>query len=191
MPGIGPFRQAGKTICVSYEGVPSMTLKLILCRHAKSSWDDQSIDDHDRPLNKRGRAGAEEIGEWLAQHDHQPDLVLSSTSARTCETWDIMAKVLSGPVEVSKDRALYLASPEDLMRKLHGVKGAKTVMIVGHNPGIGLFAGALAAHAPHHPRFAHYPTCATTVMQFSEADWSKVIWNSGDVLGFEVPASEA
>jgi len=168
-----------------------MTLRLILSRHAKSSWDDQSIDDHDRPLNKRGRAGAEEMGVWLAQHDFVPDLVLCSTSARTCETWEIMAKAMPGTAELRKDRALYLASPEALLAKLNAVKDAQTVMIIGHNPGIGLFAAALAARAPQHPRFTHYPTAATTVMQFGEADWSKVNWNGGDVLGFEVPAGEA
>ena len=71
-----------------------MTRTLILTRHAKSSWDAPVASDHDRPLNKRGRKSAPAIGTWLKQNGWLPDEVISSTSARTRETWDRMG--LSG-----------------------------------------------------------------------------------------------
>jgi phosphohistidine phosphatase len=167
-----------------------MTHRLILTRHAKSSWDDPTMDDHDRPLNKRGRAGALDIGEWLNQHDFIPDLVLSSTAARTRETWEIIAGALPRQAELKLERALYLATPEEMLNVLRKVGNAETVLMLGHNPGIALAASALAANPPHHPRFPHYPTAATTVFQFDINDWGQVTWGSGDVLAFTLPRGE-
>jgi len=164
-----------------------MTLRLILTRHAKSSWDDPTTEDHDRPLNKRGRAAALDIAEWLVQHDYLPDLVLSSTSARTRETWEIIEAVLPKTCKTRFEPSLYLASPEDLLGALKKVQDAGTVLLLGHNPGIALAATALAANPPHHPRFAHYPTAATTVFQFDTDQWRDVNWGGGDVLDFTVP----
>ncbi|MGB5557834.1 MAG: histidine phosphatase family protein [Paracoccaceae bacterium] len=167
-----------------------MTLRLILTRHAKSSWDDQSIEDHDRPLNKRGRTASRDIGEWLAQHDYIPDLVLCSTAARTRATWEIISTALPRAPEVQFERALYLATPEQILGILQKVQGAQTVMMLGHNPGISLAATALAARPPHHARFAQYPTAATTVYQFDNSDWGRVAWGQGDVLAFTLPRGE-
>ena len=167
-----------------------MTHRLILTRHAKSSWQDPTADDHDRPLNKRGRAAAIDIGEWLAQHDFIPDLVLCSTSARTRETWDIMSKALPRQGELRLEAALYHATPEQMLAVLRKVTDAQTVLLLGHNPGMAQAAAALAANPPHHPRFAQYPTTATTVYQFDISGWDKVSWGSGDVLAFTLPRDE-
>ena len=64
-----------------------MTLTLILTRHAKSDWDDPTLDDHDRPLNKRGRAASLALGRWMADAGWKPDEALVSTAARTAETY--------------------------------------------------------------------------------------------------------
>ncbi len=167
-----------------------MTHRLILTRHAKSSWDDPNTQDHDRPLNRRGRDGAKDIGEWLAQHDYLPDLVMCSTAARTRETWEIIAAELPGEREAQFEKSLYQASPDQMLAALRKAGGAETVLMLGHNPGIAQMAKALAASPPHHPRFAHYPTAATTVYQFDVDDWSKVEWGSGDVLAFTLPRGE-
>ena len=71
-----------------------MTLRLILMRHAKSSWDSPGLDDHERPLNGRGCRSAKAIGAWLNDHGYLPDLVLSSDAERTRETWGIVAAEL-------------------------------------------------------------------------------------------------
>ena len=160
-----------------------MTRILILTRHAKSSWGDLSLDDHDRPLNKRGRKSAPAIAAWLSANDWLPDEVLCSTSTRTRETLDLMNLRAE---KVSFHRALYHADPEDILRELSGATG-QTVLLLGHNPGIGAFANRIVRQAPDHPRFLDYPTCATTVIQFDTTDWAQVRWHSGTVQGFVIP----
>ncbi|MCA0930645.1 SixA phosphatase family protein [Ruegeria profundi] len=160
-----------------------MTRMLILTRHAKSSWGDLSLDDHDRPLNKRGRKSAPAIAAWLRANNWLPDEVLSSTSARTHETWDLMKLRAE---KVSFHRTLYHADPEDILHELSGATG-KTVLLLGHNPGIGAFANRIVRQKPDHPRFLDYPTCATTVIRFDTTDWAKVRWKSGAVQGFVIP----
>ncbi|WP_171235898.1 histidine phosphatase family protein [Ruegeria sp. HKCCA6837] len=160
-----------------------MTRTLILTRHAKSSWDNPILDDHARPLNKRGRKSASAIAKWLRTHGWVPDEVLSSTSTRTRETWDRMAMTAR---HVQFRDALYMAGPDQMIRQLFDAKG-QTVLMLGHNPGIAQLAHQLVRDAPTHPRFLDYPTCATTVMEFDVTSWAEVQWHRGKVLGFAIP----
>ena len=160
-----------------------MIRTLILTRHAKSSWQDPFAQDHDRPLNKRGRKSAPAIGRWLQSNGWLPDEVISSTAQRTRETWDRLGLSASS---LSFTPALYLAGSDKLFEALSAAS-AETVLMLGHNPGIAEFAHRLVRQAPHHPRFRDYPTCATTVIQFDAPDWNSVRWGSGKVLGFVVP----
>ncbi|NOD95463.1 histidine phosphatase family protein [Ruegeria sp. HKCCD4884] len=160
-----------------------MTRTLILTRHAKSSWENPMLDDHARPLNKRGRKSAPAIAKWLRVHGWAPDEVLSSTSARTRETWDRMGMTAE---HVRFQDALYLASPDQMLRQLFDAKG-QTVLMLGHNPGIAQFAQQLVQDAPKHPRFLDYPTCATTVIEFDVDSWAELQRHSGTVLGFVIP----
>ncbi|WP_373049716.1 SixA phosphatase family protein [Thalassovita aquimarina] len=160
-----------------------MTLRLILMRHAKSDWDDPSLTDHARPLNTRGRDAAKAMGDWLRDNGYLPDLVLSSDAARTVETCDRLG--------ISADtrflRALYHASPMDMMQVLRQGGNAKTLLMVGHNPGIAEFAASLAAKAPDDPDFDRYPTCATTVFDLPIAGWQDALFGDGQVRDFIVP----
>ena len=163
-----------------------MTLRLILTRHAKSSWDDPNSPDHDRPLNGRGKAAAADLGAWLDSRGYIPGEVLCSDALRTQETWAAVGPALStGPVLVLKP-ALYAASPDVMLAVLRGAT-AQTVMMIGHNPGIGEFASRLVAHKPLSPDFARYPTGATLVAGFDANDWSSVGYGAASVLDFIVP----
>ena len=155
--------------------------RLILMRHAKSSWDDLALDDHDRPLNKRGRAAAKAMGQWLHGNSYLPDEVLSSTAQRTGETFI----GLGLDIVPSYKRALYHANPDVMLAHLRQSQG-DTVLMLGHNPGIAEFAARLVRNAPDHPRFSDYPTCATLVADFSD-DWKNVGWQSADVVDFAIP----
>ncbi len=157
-------------------------LTLILMRHAKSSWGDPSLDDHDRPLNARGRSSAEALGAWLREKHFLPDRALVSTAARTQETF--MRLALKCPADYVP--ALYHASASQMMQVLQRVKG-NTVLMVGHNPGIAQFAGQLAETLPTHPRFYDYPTCATWVAKFETTSWDGLDWRSGKTLDFVIP----
>ncbi|MBZ0124027.1 MAG: histidine phosphatase family protein [Roseovarius sp.] len=156
--------------------------RLILMRHAKSGWDDPTLDDHDRPLNGRGRSSARMLGDWLRAHDLLPDVALVSDAARTRETFerlklDCAARLLP---------ALYEAGPEQMLAILHRAQG-ETVLMIGHNPGIGWLAQNLVADAPPHPRFFDYPTGATLVAEFDVVDWSGVGTGKGRAIEFIIP----
>ncbi len=163
-----------------------MTRRLILTRHAKSSWDDASCPDHDRTLNDRGRAAATELGAWLASRGYVPDQVLCSDAARTRETWDRVRATLDTPTDADLKPALYNAGPDTLLAVLRHAAG-DTAMIVGHNPGIGEFAQRIVARAPVNPDFRHFPTGATLVADFTDDDWGTVAYATGACLDFFVP----
>ncbi len=164
--------------------------RLILTRHAKSSWDDPGMDDHDRPLNARGRRAALELGDWLASRGYEPEEVLSSTATRTRETWDrIRAVHLETTPDVRFLPELYHASPEVMLKVLRTAT-AHTVLMLGHNPGIAAFAAALAASPPQHPDFRRYPTAATLVVDFAIETWAEAKPGDGDVRDFFRPTRD-
>ena len=163
-----------------------MPLTLILTRHAKSAWDDPTVDDFDRPLNKRGRAAAQKMAKWLEDQDALPDAVVVSSAQRAMETWDRMAPIMPEPASIDCTPTLYLAS-SDLIQSVLKTQTARKVMIICHNPGIADFAiRALNTH-PKHPDFRRYPTAATTVMAFDTEAWSDITWASATPVAFTVP----
>ena len=164
-----------------------MSLTLILIRHAKSSWGNPALDDHERPLNGRGQRSAAAIGAWLAQRSRRPDMVLSSDSTRTRETWALIERKLGSNAKVDWLGALYHAGAQTMLDVLKGAGSAGTVLMLGHNPGIASFANMLARAEPSHPRFHDYPTAATSVFAFGADDWADVDWGTGDVVEFITP----
>ncbi len=165
-----------------------MTLRLILIRHAKSSWDSPTLGDHDRPLNGRGRRSASAIGAWLNDHGYLPDLVLSSDSKRTRETWDRIGRELGQqPGQVHWLAELYHARAQDMLDVLRAAGTAPTVLMLGHNPGIGGMASMIAENRPPHDRYGDYPTAATAIIDFDAAQWRDVDWGMGRVTDFAVP----
>ncbi|PID35604.1 MAG: phosphoglycerate mutase [Rhodobacterales bacterium] len=161
-------------------------MRLILTRHAKSAWDNPGLADHDRVLNHRGRASARAIGQWLAAHGYQPEEALVSSAARTAETFERICRELPKPVPVQFKRGLYHASPEQMLSILHDAR-ANCVLLIAHNPGCGALANALVSNPPSDPRFRHYPTCATSVIDFKAESWSEIQWQSGKLHNFIVP----
>lgn len=162
-------------------------LTLTLIRHAKSDWSDDSLADHDRPLNPRGREAAPRIGKWLAAHGQIPDLSLCSSAKRTLDTWALIAAELGQtppPTEIMP--ALYLAMPHDLLGAIR-TQTARKLALISHNPGIGALARALANTPPDHPKFTTFPTGATLILQFDAAHWADIHTGSGQVLAFTTP----
>lgn len=162
------------------------TLRLILTRHAKSSWDDPTVADHDRPLNARGIRSAGLIGQWLASRGDVPGEVLCSDALRTRETWEQIAPRVGGAPVVTLKPALYHAGPDVMLAVLRHAT-APVVMMLGHNPGIAEFAARLMALPPVAPEFHRYPTGATLVATFEVAAWADVGFGSGAVLDFVTP----
>jgi phosphohistidine phosphatase len=163
-----------------------MTKRLILTRHAKSSWDDPLTPDHDRPLNERGTAASADLGAWLASRGYVPDQVLCSDAERTRKTWSGIAPALPGTPILELKPALYHAGPDVMLAVLRHAAG-ETVMMIGHNPGIAEFAQRLVAHPPLSPDFAKYPTGATLIAEFAVDRWQDAGFGSGAVVEFTVP----
>ena len=120
--------------------------KLVLLRHAKSAWPD--LPDHERPLAGRGRRDAPVMGRWLRTAGHVPDQVLCSTARRARETWQLAQPGLGAAPPVSFEDRVYGASAAQLLDLArHAPPAVKTLLIVGHDPGIpglALLAGAAA-----------------------------------------------
>jgi phosphohistidine phosphatase len=110
---------------------------LLVLRHAKSSWDDAALDDHERPLNKRGQRDAPRMGALVREHGLMPDVVISSDAVRARLTAEAVVEAARHGGEILLDRRLYLAGPADILALLRTAGGkAGTLMIVGHNPGL-------------------------------------------------------
>ncbi|MDF2140615.1 histidine phosphatase family protein [Paenirhodobacter sp. CAU 1674] len=163
--------------------------RLILTRHAKSSWDDPLMSDHARPLNARGRIAARELGDFLASRGLEPEEVLCSTALRTRETWDQVASaVIETRPDVHYRDDLYHADPAAMLGALKTATQA-TVMMIGHNPGIAEFAASLPARPIYDPDFRKYPTCATLIVDFQIASWADLQPGTGSVLDFFTPSN--
>lgn len=159
-----------------------MTKRLILLRHAKSSWDDPTLADRDRPLNKRGRKSAKAIGKWLQDLSITPDLVLCSDATRAQET----LKHLRTGARVRIMPELYMADPDVMLEALQQAEGA-CVMLIGHSPGIAEFARRLVTSPPPHARFEDFPTGATLVVDIPLDDWHAGHFGTSRVVNFITP----
>ena len=112
-------------------------LTLSLLRHAKSSWDDASLEDFDRPLAKRGESAAPRMGAFMAAQGLAPELILCSPAVRARQTLDLVLPHLAGGPTVVYEDSFYLAAPSVLLARLRKIEGkVRHVMIVGHDPGM-------------------------------------------------------
>ncbi len=118
--------------------------RLLLLRHAKSSWDDASLPDEERPLAPRGQRAVGLLRAHLRARDAAVDLVLCSPARRTRETWDGIRAGLRSEPEVRFVPDVYEATADDLLRVLRAVAGEPAaVLLIGHNPGTAELAGRL------------------------------------------------
>lgn len=152
--------------------------KLILLRHAKSSWSDPDLDDHDRPLNARGRAAAPVIGQWMAHRRHLPDFVLSSSARRNRQTVKRLRKTLCALPEAVIDPALYHASPDAMRERLAQLDDSvDTALLVGHQPGLSSLVRQLSnghVRPGCNRAFEHFPTAAAAVLELPIESWSEL-----------------
>ena len=137
---------------------------LYLLRHAKSSWKDTGLPDHDRPLAGRGRRAAKAIARHLRDHGIEPELVLCSTARRARETLERIEPALGSPA-VLVERDLYAANAPALLGRLRSLPDTvESVMLIGHNPGLQDLALDLARPSPTARELAtKYPTAALAI----------------------------
>lgn len=161
--------------------------RLILLRHAKSSWADPGQRDFDRPLNPRGQRAAAAVGAWLIGQDLLPDAALVSPAARTRETWARLGPAFATvPARFPDD--LYHAEAPALLAHLQAAPAeAATLLLLGHQPGIGELASRLLPEPPDDPEYLRYPTAGTAVIDFDVDDWTEAHWQEGRLFAFTTP----
>ncbi|RVV97104.1 histidine phosphatase family protein [Mesobaculum littorinae] len=163
-----------------------MALRLILVRHAKSSWDNPTVDDHDRSLNGRGREAAPRMGAWMAERGHVPDCAAVSTARRAVETWEGLCSAWPTVPQTAFKSSLYHAGPDRMLSVLRLARGTRLLM-VGHNPGIGAFATQILRHRPTHEAFTRFPTTAVLVADFDIDSWEDAAFAGAETVDFAVP----
>lgn len=169
--------------------------RLLLLRHAKTVPAGAGIEDHDRELMKRGREDAPLVGRYMQAQKYIPDLILCSTSRRTVETADLVISELTGTKTIDFEEALYLAEPRIIHAAIRGApETARTLMIVGHNPGLEQLAAALAREPvkrKERDRFdsieEKFPTGALAVLEFDVPRWRDVATGQGALIDFVRP----
>jgi phosphohistidine phosphatase len=161
--------------------------RLTILRHAKSSWDDPSLSDFDRPLNGRGRRSAPEMGRRLKARNERPDLVLSSSARRAITTARMACRELGFPESrIIEDKALYLAPADQILRIVRSLETlADHVMIVGHNPGLTDFANLLSD-----ARIDNLVTASLFVTDFDIEDWSQLTPGAGRFVYYDFPRND-
>lgn len=126
---------------------------LLVLRHAKSSWSDSSLGDHDRPLNERGERDAPRMGDLVRLQRLKPNIIISSDAVRARMTAEALAETAGYGGEIRFEQLLYAAAPDDILAVLRAVpeQNAEIVMVVGHNPGLEALVGRLTGEHPDLP----------------------------------------
>ena len=161
----------------------------MLLRHAKSDWDSGAADDFDRPLAKRGRGAAKRMAAWMMQHDIVPECVISSTAVRARETTAIVGDVLGlDAARIEYQDRLYLADVEELLAAARDCpKSAKSVMLVGHNPGLeDLLTYLCGDRVPTAANGKLLPTAALAQIALPD-NWKILHRNSGEIIAITRP----
>ena len=165
--------------------------RLLLLRHAKSSWGDPGLPDIDRPLAPRGRRNAAAIARLMDADRILPDRIICSPARRTRETLAALLPYLDGEGRVAIDPKLYDSMPGDYLAAIARSGGeARTLMVIGHNPTIQSTAQLLSGHAEPgliEALDAKYPTGTLAVIDFDRPGWSTLDPGSGHLAAFIRP----
>jgi len=167
------------------------TKQLFILRHAKSSWDDPGLNDHDRPLAPRGRRSVKVLHEYVRANGIEPSLVLCSSSRRTRETLEGVAPAGRRVI----DPGLYTATAGGLLDRIRQIPDdMPSAMVIGHNPGMQMLVLRLAV-CPHGPLDEDcdlatvqrkFPTGALATITF-QCEWRDVAHGSGQLTGLVRP----
>jgi phosphohistidine phosphatase len=172
-------------------------LRLMLLRHAKSSWP-SGVHDAERPLSDRGVAAAHLMGGYMAHHALIPGRILCSPTRRTRDTWAeisaaITAQAADG-VDVVFDGRLYGTAREGIISVIRSQDGGRTLLVIGHNPAIQDAAEWLIAAGDVDMRERlreKFPTAALAVIDFALDGWDRIHERSGRLERFVTPRTVA
>ncbi len=159
---------------------------LYLVRHAKSSWDFPELSDFDRPLNKRGKSNAPDMGLRLAARDLELDVIISSPANRAITTSQMLAEQLDFSREnIMHDDGVYHATGYALVELITALPdNFKSVMMVGHNPGFTDLANYFKEPDYY---IGNVPTCGVVAIEFALNHWTEVSKHGGRMLFYDYP----
>jgi phosphohistidine phosphatase len=160
--------------------------RLYLLRHAKSSWKESGIADHDRQLSGRGRKAAKAMGQWLRDQRVKPELVLCSSATRARQTFERLEPL--GAREVHIERELYGADAPTLLARLRDVPApVASVMLIGHNPGLEDLALVLAQDGAERDELeVKFPTGALATLRFDRL-WGSLEKDTAELVELVKP----
>ena len=165
--------------------------RIVLIRHAKSSYDEDDQPDLERPLNQRGRVTAPVVAAWLEEHGFVPDFVWLSPAERSKQTWERMASLLAPKAKTEAHDAIYMADPRTLLEVLKITpEKAKTVALIGHQPGLSSAVRKLANGKEKETlsrAYTKFPTAAAAVLEADVKSWGKLAFNEAVFRRFVVP----
>lgn len=165
--------------------------RLMLLRHAKSDWSTPGQRDQERSLTPRGREAATKMGAYMVRHALIPDLVVASPAKRVVETLDLLLAAFEREPQKVSEAALYEAGPNALLDVIKQTpRAVHSLMMVGHNPGLGELAALLIASGEVEARqrlLEKFPTAGLAVIDFALDDWSKLHPRAGRLDRFVVP----
>jgi phosphohistidine phosphatase len=161
---------------------------LYLLRHAKSSWSNPTLPDHERPLAPRGLRDAKRIAKHLRRLEVRPALVLCSSATRTRETFGLIQPAL-GDASVQVEEELYAASSDALLERLRAVPDeVGSLLLIGHNPGLYDLALLLASTGAERDRLeAKFPTAGFATLAVWRSPWSRLSEGDADLVAYVVP----
>ena len=153
-------------------------LKLYVMRHAKSSWDHSNLDDHERPLSKRGKKNAKKICEFFVKRKYKFDYVLVSSSKRTAKTLKILLKKIEKPKKIISSKKLYLASEQIIINTIKKIpKKFKSVLLINHEPAVRNLVRSITRNQNNnHFKLLNYKfsTAAFAKIHFNFNNWSQL-----------------
>lgn len=142
----------------------------VICRHAKADYP-VGVADIDRPLKERGRRDAKNLGELLAEHEFEPDVILCSPATRARETAEIVAEAIDYEEEIDVRREIYFDGKSEINALLTGLPSdVQKVMVFGHNPVI----TELVQHWLQAQHLYDLPTCAMACFESRAVDWAQI-----------------
>jgi phosphohistidine phosphatase len=173
--------------------IDAAAMRLLVLRHAKSEKAAPGMLDRERPLNARGVRDAATMGAYIAHHRLAPDLAVVSTARRTRETWERLAAELSAPPPPLYEQRLYNGGADAILAAIRNLDGtARTLMVIGHNPGLHELARTLIASGDVEWRERlneGLPTAGLVVIDFAADDWRKLHAHGGRLERFVTPRS--
>ena len=157
---------------------------LCLLRHGKSSWDDDTLADRDRPLAKRGRRDVPMMAERLQSLGVRPSLIVASSAKRTWQTAQLVADAIGYPREfMHAEDDLYLADPGTIGRLVaEQDDGFNVILLCGHNPGVTAYANRLIAGVTD-----NMPTAACLVVSSPAKKWSEFDASGCQLVSYDTP----